>query len=46
VLIDQLDPPSAEALESVDLSRIDHILNDAGDHASSLTRAHCGRARK
>jgi hypothetical protein len=33
--IDQLDPPAAEALEGVDLRRIDHVLNDASDHASA-----------
>ncbi len=33
--IDQLHPPAAEALEGVDLRRIDHILNDAGDHTSA-----------
>jgi len=42
VLIDQLDPPSAEALKSVDLRRVDHIFNDAGDHASSLKRLPAG----
>lgn len=34
VQIDQLDPPAAEAFKSVDLRGIDHVLNDAGDHAS------------
>jgi len=33
--IDQLDPPAAEALEGVDLHRIDHVLNDASDHTSA-----------
>jgi len=38
--IDQLHPPAAEALEGVDLRGIDHILNDASDHAStSSTRS-------
>jgi hypothetical protein len=33
--INQLDPSAAEALEILDLRRIDHVLNDAGDHASA-----------
>jgi hypothetical protein len=33
--IDQLDPPAAEALEGVDLRRIDHVLHDASDHTSA-----------
>jgi hypothetical protein len=33
--IDELDPPAVEALESVDLRRIDHVLNDASDHTSA-----------
>jgi hypothetical protein len=33
--IDQLDPSAAETLEIVDLRRIDHILNHAGDHVSA-----------
>jgi hypothetical protein len=33
--IDQLDPPAAEALEGVDLRRVDHVLNDASDHTSA-----------
>jgi hypothetical protein len=37
--IDQLDPSPAEALEGVDLRRIDHILNDAGDHVSTYRAA-------
>jgi hypothetical protein len=32
--IDQLHPPAAEALEGVDLRRIDHVLHDASDHTS------------
>lgn len=33
--IDQFDPPAAEALEGVDLRRIDHVLNNASDHTSA-----------
>ena len=33
--VHQLDPPAAEALEGVDLRRIDHVLNDASDHTSA-----------
>jgi len=33
--IHQLDPPPAEALEGVDLRRIDHVFNDASDHTSA-----------
>jgi hypothetical protein len=33
--IDQLHPPAAEALEGVDLRRIDHVLNNASNHSSA-----------
>jgi hypothetical protein len=33
--IDQLDLPAAEALEGVDLRRIDHVLHYASDHTSA-----------
>ena len=32
VQIDQFHPAPAEALEDVDLGRVDHVFNDAGDH--------------
>jgi len=31
--VDQLDPPTAEALKGADLCRIDDVLNHASDHA-------------
>ncbi len=30
---DQIDPPTGEAFEGVDLRRNDYVLNDASDHA-------------
>ena len=33
--IDQLDPSAGEAFERVDLGRIDHVLDDAGDHTAA-----------
>ena len=30
--IDQFHPAPGKALEGVDLGRVDHVFNDAGDH--------------
>jgi hypothetical protein len=32
VLIDQFHPAPGKTLEGIDLGRIDHVLNDTGDH--------------
>ena len=33
--VDQFHPPAAKAFESLDLSRIDNVLDDASDHGSA-----------
>jgi hypothetical protein len=39
VPVHQLHPPPGEALEGIDLRRIDDVLHDTGDHGGSLAHA-------